>query len=504
MSKITKKGVAWRLLVAAGTAALALGTGTSAQAASTTKSLSTSFTVVNLSADEATVAASYYKEGTSVGAGGEAWSADGANTSFKLPGNGGQKIVRQYTDAVLTAGRGGVILSSDKPLGAIVQITVRTANIAATSGAYSAISTASDTFYVPLVSRQGASASGKTNSQIIIQNANTTGPATVNVTFNPSGFVKTLTVAPGASYYYDLDDEAGLAPGYFGAAVVSAGSGGQIVVVSNFFTGDDGLQTFNAFPASSVGTKWLIPLFISRIGNGLNSPVAIQNLSGADMAVGSVTLSCIGDPLYNGGSSGPFSKTNATVVANNAAFYFNPVADATLPTNWVGACSVTAPGNVVSFVQLRTVGGTGNPGNAAAHEAINASGTNKRVFVPLVAKRLANGFATAVTIQNLSAGTATVNLTYKPSADFVAAGGSAADIPVGPYTIAAGGSLIQNHRNPGNGGSGTNIHNLPDAWFGTLVVTSDQPIDGFVQLTNVGVPSPAGDTFMAHNVFTQP
>ena len=503
MSKITQKGAAWRLLVAAGLTALAAGTNTSAHAASTTKSLSTNFTVVNLSADEATVAASYYKEGTAAGTGGDSWTADAANTSFKLAGNGGQKIVRQYTDAVLTAGRGGVILSSDKPLGAIVQISVRTANTAASSGAYSAISTAADTFYVPLVARRGGSASGTVNSQIIIQNANTTGAANVNVTFS-GGFVKTLTVAPGASFYYDLDDEAGLSAGYFGSAVVSAGAGGQIVVVSNLFSGNDGLQTFNAFPSTSVGSKWLVPLFVSRIANGLNTPVAIQNLSGADMAVGSVTMNCIGDPNYNGGASAAFSKTNTTAVVNNASYYFNPVSDLTLPTDWVGACSVTAPGNSVAFVQLRTVGGTGNPANAAAHEAINASGTNKRVFVPLVAKRLSNGFATAVTIQNLSGtAAATVSLTYKPSADYVAAGGSAADINVGPYTIAAGGSLIQNHRTPGNGGTGSSIHNLPDAWFGTLVVTSaNQPIDGFVQLTNYL--APAGDTFMAHNVFTQP
>ena len=500
MSKITKKGAAWRLLVAAGTVALAVGTSTSAQAASTTKSLSTNFTVVNLSPDEATVAAQYFKEGKDGGTGGEAWVADAANTSFKLAGNGGQKIVRQYTDATLQAGRGGVILSSDKPLGAIVQIQVRTANVAATSGAYSAISTAADTFYVPLVSRQGSSATGKTNSQIIIQNANTTAAANVTVSFS-GGFSKNLTIAPGASYYYDLDTEDGLTAGYFGAAVVSAGAGGQIVVVSNFFTGDDGLQTFNAFPASSVGTKWFAPLFVSRLTNGLSSPVAIQNLSGGDLAANSITLSCVADPS-NPSTTGNFTAKNTAAVANNAAYYFNPVTDLTLPDNWVGSCSVTASGNVVSFVQLRYVGNAPfNSANAAAHEGINASGTNKKVFVPLVSKRLANGFATAVTIQNLANAPATVNLTYKPSADYVAAGGSSADVVVGPYQIAANGSLIQNHRVPGVG-TGNGQHNLPDGWFGTLVVTSDQAVDGFVQLTYVT--APPGDSFMAHNVFTQP
>lgn len=493
------------MLVAAGTAALALGTGNTAQAASTTKTLSTNFTVVNLSPDEANVAASYYKESDAAGVGGASWVADAGNSSFKLTGNGGQKIVRQYVDNTLTPGRGGVILSSDKPLGAIVQILVRTTGVAATSGAYSALSTPADTFFVPLVSRRGSSASGTANSQIIIQNANTTAAASVNVAFS-GGFSKAVTVAPGASYYYDLDDEAGLAEGYFGSAVVSAGAGGQIVVVSNFFTGPDGLQTFNAFPATSKGTTWRVPLFVSRIPNGLSTLAAIQNLSGVEMAIGAVSLSCIGDKLYNGGTSADFTATNANAVANNGTYYFSPVSQATLPNNWVGACTLTAPGDVVSFVQMRYVGGSGplfNPSNSAAYEALNASGTNKRVFVPLVAKRLSNGFATNATIQNLSNVTATLSLTYKPAAEYIAAGGSNADILVGPYAVAPGGSLLQNHRNPGNGGTGNNVHNLPEEWLGTLVVTSDQPIDGFVQLTYINNPLPAGDTFQAHNVFTQ-
>ena len=63
--------------------------------------------------------------------------------------------------------------------------------------------------------------------------------------------------------------------------------------------------------------------------------------------------------------------------------------------------------------------------------------------------------------------------------------------------IPAGGSLIQNHRLASGAGS---VPELGDNCFGTLVVTSsDQAIDGFVQLTNYL--NPPGDTFMAHTNF---
>lgn len=494
MTFLQLKRAVMRGLVATGLAVTGVAAVMPSHAASTPKSLSTNFTLVNLGTSLATVNVGYYTDSSATGTGGNAWTADAANTNLSLAANGGQAVIRQYTDGTLAPGKGSVVVSSDQALGAVVQILQRVSGVNATSGAYAGVSSPSSTYYVPIVARRGSSASGTINSQIIIQNAGSSA-ASVSVNFS-NGFSKALTIAANASYYYDLDDETGITSPFVGSAVVSASGGAQIVVISNFFTGADGMQTFNAFPASSVGTTWRVPQFNSRLGNGLSTPVAVQNLSGSTIAAGAITLSCVGDPNYNGGSSADFSKTNAAEVLNNASYAFNPVTDSSIAANWQGACTVTAPGNVVSFVQMRFVGGTGNPNNAAAYEAINASGTNKTAFVPLVAKRLANGFATAVSIQNLSSSTATVTFRYKAGL----AGFS--DSTVGPYTIAAGGSLIHNHRLPGTGGTGASVHNLPDGWQGTLVVESDQPIDGFVQLTNYL--NPAGDTFMAHNIFTQP
>ena len=65
--------------------------------------------------------------------------------------------------------------------------------------------------------------------------------------------------------------------------------------------------------------------------------------------------------------------------------------------------------------------------------------------------------------------------------------------------ISAGSSLIQNQRVDSSNSQGVN---LPDGWQGTLTVTSsDQPINGVVQLDFLGM---GGDPYMTHNIFTKP
>jgi hypothetical protein len=321
---------------------------------------------------------------------------------------------------------------------------------------------------------------------------------TVDITLvGPTGtadYVKQdATIAAGASYMYDLAEEsaANVPNGWYGSAVVAVDGSGEVVVVSNFFTGD-AMQTFNAFAGSAPGTKWYAPLFTSRLANTLSTPIAVQNLSGAAIAVDGIEVTCTPDPGLTGAT--PFTLTNATAVANTAAYYFNPVTDMTIPAAWYGSCVVESAANVVTFVQMRFIAS----GEAAAYEGIKAGGTDDNVIIPLVAKRLGNGFATAVTIQNLSTSEATVDLTYYPSPDYT---GSATPVALPDLTIPGEASLIQNHRVT------SLVPQIPDGWFGTLVVNSDQPVHAFVQLTflrDVNPALPGGDNYMAHNAFTTP
>lgn len=462
--------------------------------ASTTKNLSTNFTLVNLEAGANNGNISYYK---STGA---QWRQP---ESFQFTAEGDQLIKRQYdANSGLDAGAGSVVVSASGKLGAVVQILARDGQTD-TSGAYSGATAGASSMNIPLVMRKLNTASGQGNSQIYVQNTGNDN-ATVEIEMiNPDGtsrFKKTgITLAVGQASNYDLNNEApaNVPDGWFGSAVVRAtNQGGSITAVSNLFTGADGMQTFNAF--STKGQSWKAPLFTSRLGNGLNSPVAVQNLSGQQIPVGGIKLNCKKDAASPGAD---FNVSNTTALGNTASYFFNPVSDTTIPAGFFGACTIDTTGfDTVAFVQMRYVKVAGvspnaNDAQAAAYEGIAGNGANKKVTIPLYAKRLGNGFASAVTIQNLSTtAAATVKLVYK--------GGTGApancSLTKENVSIPAGGSLIQNHRVESGAGA---VPEIGNGCFGTLVVTSsDQPIDAFVQLTDVS--GRAGDTFMAHNAFT--
>ncbi|MBL8057063.1 MAG: hypothetical protein JNK29_10220 [Anaerolineales bacterium] len=469
------------------TLALALASASLVLAQSTTKSLSTNFTLVNLASTDATVNVQYLKED------GSAWAADSGNTSFTVTANGGQKIVAQYFDSTLTAGRGSAVINSSQPLGSLVQIQARPPQVS-TFDSYVGSSSTATSYFLPLVIRRGVSASGTTNSQIMIQNADSVD-VTVDVAFatsnsaTPATFNKSIgPIKPGATYYYDLDQETGLSgTPWLGSAVVTAQSSRKIIVIVNLFLGGDGLQTYSGFPSSSVGTKWYVPQFTSRLTNGLSTPVSGQNLSGGTIAANAITLDCT---TSIGNIPATFQLKYASSVPANGGFSFNPVVDTAIPTGFSGSCVLNSPANVVVFVQMRRIGTQNN----ATYPAINASVTDTKAFAPLISKRQGNGFATTVTLQNLSNSTANVTLTYTPGATYP-------DQTVHSVTvqILANQNRIESQRAVN---FSVGAWTMPDGWFGTLTADSDQPLGGFQQLTNTN--DPAGDTFGAFPLFTQP
>lgn len=453
-----------------------------AMAQSTTKRLSSNFTLVNLGDGAASGTIQYTRPD------GSQWRAP---ESFTIATSGGQLIRRQYdADSGLSDGRGSVVVSADQPLAAVVQLQARDGQVP-TSGAYSGISSPAGTVYVPLAMRRLNSASGLGNSQIVMQN---TGSSTANIQVQLIRFDGTETVrnfnnvAAGASVEYDLDEDNALGDGWYGSAVVSVGGGGSVGVVSNLFLGQHSMQTFNGF--STPVQRWFVPLATSRLGNGLSTPIAVQNLSGGEIPAGGIQVQCTADGSSPGGN---FNLENSVAVANNASVFFNPVLGASsgFPDGWFGSCVVnTNSYNTVAFVQMRFVG----TDKAAAYEAIPGTNTQTTAVIPLVAKRLGNGFASAVTIQNLSNAQATATLRYIASPDCP----TCQDVTIPNQTIPANGSLIQNHRIAAGANS---VPQLPDGWFGSLVVESNQAVDSFVQLDFLTATT--GDPFMAHNGFTK-
>lgn len=477
---------------------LMLVVSTLVSAQSTSKNLVTNFVLVNLSPDDAEGSINYYKEDGSAWTG-SGYTSFGPGQTHELPGDGGQLTVRQYSDT-LTAGRGSVMVASNVQLGAVVQLRLAPGDTTLpSSSAYVGVNEGSSKYYLPLVQARRVTGTGLANTQIMVQNL---GDSAIDFNINffaepgsgstPATYTKSVTgLQPGATFFYDLQQEAALNDGWNGSAEVDAGVN-KVAVVVNSFNGLHGLRTYNGFPEENVGTTWGIPLFASKLSNGLNTSVSVQNLSGADIPVGGLTLTCPDAP------GGYFPKSNTAVIPDKGTFAFNPVGNTSYPNDWQGACVINAgSADIVAFVIMRRV--TGN-GDQAAYEAINYSGTNTTVFVPLMAKRLANGFATSAVIQNLSANDAHVDLIWTPNPTECV--GACLSYTQSDVTIPANGNLPINLRLAAGGFPGMN-----DGWQGTLKVVPNagytaRPIDGYVVLSSLA--NSVGDNYRAHALMTLP
>jgi hypothetical protein len=355
-------------------------------------------------------------------------------------------------------------------------------------------------FNVPLVIKRGTTLSGLADSDLFIQNA-TNVAATIQVQLvgapGYSTYTKSFNLPANGGVRYILKDDSTIPNGWSGSAVVSNGT---FAVVSDFFTWDGQTDfAFSGYPPESKTSTWFVPLFmVRRLGlTGLAStPISVQNLTGGGTSinVGEMALICTAEA---GSGYSNFTVSNLVSVSDNASYSFNPATDtASFPVDgWYGACRLTVPSakKVIVLAQIRYPADY----NASTYEALRAENIDQKVFFPNIQKRVMGGAATAIVIQNLNTTTtASVTFYYKASCY------GFTDVTVGPYTIPAGGSINHNHRLSGPG-SGTGQHNLPDGWCGSLrVVSSNQPIDGFGQITNID--SYAGDTIMAYSGVTRP
>lgn len=448
-------------------------------AASSSKAFATNFTLVNLGDALATVNAAYLTPE------GGTWGDSIFKTFSIAPG--ANAIARQYFDTGLTPGRGSVVVSSDQRLGALVQEIVRTG--VPSSGAYTGIDTASTTWFIPQLARRANTATGLANSQIIVQNASSTTIG-FNVDYytrgvSSSAFNRSYSnLAPGASIVIDLDEEAGLPTSWWGSAIVSTTSGG-LGVLSHLFMGADSLMAFNAFPAEMVTDGWKIPLLYSRLTNTLNTSLAIQNLSDTTIPKNDLTLTCIRDVNTVGPDT--LSLKNTADIPKYSTFAFNTLTDTSnFPANWQGSCDLTsATGkDTAVLIMYRWV----KNAEQAAYSAVPNNLSSKKVTVPLVAKRLSNGYANTVTIQNMDNATATLTIRYIPS-------GGGTPIVRPSITIDPNASRIFNFRL-----SGTEAAYIPDGWEGSMVIESNTNIAAYVSNTYL---NPTGDQFMAYLGFNQ-
>jgi hypothetical protein len=246
------------------------------------------------------------------------------------------------------------------------------------------------------------------------------------------------------------------------------------------FFGPDSLNAFNAFAAEEVTSVWRVPLLYVRLPNTLTTSLTVQNLSGSTLPAGDIQLACVKNPAAAGSD---FTIVSTSEVLNKSSYTFNTFTDTTsFPTpNWYGSCEVKSLSgkNIAVLVQDRYT----KNAEQSMYGAVPGNLTSQNVSVPLVAKRLPNGFANTVTIQNLGATEATLTITYVPT------DGGSPIVRTG-ISVPAGASYIRNFRLPA-----TEAPDMPDGWVGSMVIESTNPIAAFVQNTYL---TAYGDRLMAY------
>lgn len=359
---------------------------------------------------------------------------------------------------------------------------------------------------IPLVAKRRWTASGWSDSDILIQNAMNTA-VTVQVHLiqpGQSSIVKAFVIQAYDSLRYRLDIDATIPDGWIGSAVVRPLVSGSLAVSTDFFTGDRNTDfAFNSYPPENKTADAYIPLFMVRRTGATgvaSTPLSVQNVSSVAFGVGELLLICTADA---GSGLSNFTTYNTVSVNPNESYAFNPATDtASFPiSEWQGFCRLilqnqaNGPKQFVTMAQIRYPANY----NASAYEALRADGINKQAYFPVIQKRLPDGSATAIVVQNLSSLTANTQFQYKASPSCP----GFSDVIV-TYPIPAGQSVTHNHRLVGLGGNPNTpgYHGLPDGWCGSLRVISDQPIDGFGQITNVF--NTSGDWIMAYNAITHP
>ncbi len=379
-------------------------------------------------------------------------------------------------------------------------------------GAAAAISSAraSAVWYLPLVSSHKSTASGENNSTLQVMNVSGMDD-TVRFQFFDTGGNLAVDTYQGIPARASLSWEIyglGVPWNWIGSAQVSSVNGGQFVVGFETTTGNSGRHVSVGTPSERGSTNWGVPQFLSRLTNAtgvpISTPLNIQNISGSTMAAGSIQFVC----TKTSGSSTQttINRSNPSPVANLTLFGVNPVTDGTIPAEWAGYCTVTAPGKVLVAIQQRYVGAT-YLGATGTYEGlprgVNRNINQRRLLFPDVWRRVSKPnnqmLASSLIIQNVD--TANVQVVIYYMASSTCGSSTSTNYSYGPFTLAPGESRNRNMRLY-NSGSSEEATELPLGWCGSVIVGASGAVDGFVQQTDTN--NPSGDWLSVYNAIILP
>jgi hypothetical protein len=331
--------------------------------------------------------------------------------------------------AVPSGFNGSVVVSSDKPLAAVVDVLKSDVSGGASYGGFSSGAT---TVNLPLIMKSNA---GFMHTWFNVQN---TGTSVADVHINyQGGCTEAATIQPNSSQTFDQKTSSCLPSGHVGTATITS-TQPVAAVVMRIADGTSSLLAYNG--VASANTKPVMPLVISNYYN-FGTGIWIQN-TGASAT--NVTLSY----TPSAGFPGAACTETHTIAANSSAAFSVPQLPLACGTagegvngGFLGSAAVTtnsASMPLAAIVEL-TARGTAA---AAAYNAVNSSNATNKVSLPLAMDRL-GVFFTAFTVANVGISTTNVACTFS---------GAGAPPNVATTHVAAGASLIVVQLNAGTAG----------------------------------------------------
>lgn len=353
--------------------------------------------------------------------------------------------------AGLPSGTFSAVVSSDQQVFATTNLGTAPGTAPVMGESYDGINTVGPVFYVPSVYRNYY---GFT-SNVVVQNADPSA-ASVSVQFSgssPSGPVSYTTppqtIAPYASYTFDLATMTSLGDGFKGGATINGG-GHNVAVVSNTYTPTTSssmpnylFASTNGFPPSAAVQAFAPGLYKNYYG--FISSLLIQNVDStpADVQV-----------VYSNGATDGVTGLQP----GSAKLFFIPN-NPGLPNGWHGSATITSTNGkrIIGTVNIQGTGGLAGVGLASYNTFSNGSTV---VYAPGLVKGY-HGFDSSLTIQNVDNSPAQITVTYS--------NGATQSTSLGP------GASIQYYL--------PNVSSLPSGFNGAATITSNGP--KIVALVNI-------------------
>lgn len=410
--------------------------------------------IQNQSSDTATVAITFYKQDGNV---------EAEFTNITIAGND-SKTYGNLDTMVSDGFTGSAVVSSDKPVVAIVNTMGNGTDYGASSDSFSE---GANTVLLPLIMKGNWGYSTWFN----VQNVSSTEDAVVNITYSDSGTASDegpVTIKPGAAHTFVQDDNANLASGFSGAATVTSTGGAVVATVVE--VGPTTLFAYNGFVSGA--TEPMMPL-VQQNNWGYVTGIQIMNIGGVDT---DVTVS------YTASTGSNTTETKTVAANGSATFDMGGYLGGT--GVFIGSGAVTA--NTASqdlVVVVNQLNAGANKG--AAYNGFDPSNATSTVNLPLIMDRNW-GYFTGFSIVNAGAsGSGDTDVTFSCTG-----AGAAYATSLGTVTLSPGAAFAP-----------VQLNAIADGYTGSCTASASggaAKILGIVNELNSGL---GGDAFLVYEGF---